>query len=107
MSVMIPLSRVSADSVGERSGFGGVPLPTLLYLCRHPHTCALRPISTILLTCRPSTRSTVPTVSRLTLWIIRHDGRELPWDISFEVWESMRKADNLSANEQESNSTMG
>jgi len=46
-------------------------------------------------------------VSRLTLWIIRHDGRELPWDISFEVWESMRKADNLSANEQESNSTMG
>lgn len=41
---------------------------------------------TSLLTCRAASRSTVPTVSRPTLKITRHDDREPPGDVSFEVW---------------------
>jgi hypothetical protein len=33
-----------------------------------------------------STRSTVPTVSRPSLKITRHDDRDPPGDVSFEVW---------------------
>ncbi len=48
---------------------------------------AERHFSTLLLTCRQSTMSTVPTVSRPSLKITRHDDREPPWEVSFEVWD--------------------
>jgi hypothetical protein len=46
----------------------------------------LHTIPTILLTCRPPIGSTIPTVSRPTLKITRHDDRQPPGDVGFEVW---------------------
>lgn len=37
-------------------------------------------------TCLSSIRGTIPTMSRPSLKIARHDDRELPGDVSFEVW---------------------
>jgi hypothetical protein len=48
--------------------------------------CLLHPIATDLLTRRPPNRSTDLTVSRPTLRIIRHDQRQPPGDVSFEIW---------------------
>ena len=41
------------------------------------------------LICPPPTRSIVKTVSKPTLKITRHDDRQPPGDVSFEVWNPL------------------